>query len=294
MSLIESALAKTRRATGEKGSRTSPNPIASLRISESPGFLQPREDEPATSRRVAVDRNALRNEGYLPEDSNDRLFADYYRQIKRPLIERALEPPGAAGSPRVIMLTSALPGDGKTFTSINLALSMARERDLSVLLVDGDVAKPHISRILGVSDEPGLLDAASDPQVDVENLIIPTDVPRLSILPAGRAQSNEELLASALMSRITTQLVERKPHRIVLFDTPPLLLSSESRALMRLAGQVVLVVRSGQTLRQAVLDAIAHIGEEPNLSLVLNHGRMRVTQGYYYHYGVYGSEEEGT
>jgi Mrp family chromosome partitioning ATPase len=189
------------------------------------------------------------------------------------------------------MLTSALPGDGKTFTSINLALSMTRERDISVLLVDGDVAKPHISKILGVSDEPGLLDAVSDPKIDVENLVISTSIEGLSILSAGTIRGSEELLASAHMSRVVERLIEAKPKRIVLFDTPPLLLSSESRALAALAGQAVLVVRSGKTLRQAVLDAISHVGEGHNLSLVLNQSRMKFTQSYY-HYGAYGSDED--
>jgi protein-tyrosine kinase len=294
MSLVEHALEKARRAAAGKDAKSSPGSIATLEVNADPEVLQSPDSQPATTRRVLVDRAALRSEGYLPESGNDRLFADFYRQIKRPLISRALGPTASNGlSHRLIMLTSALPGDGKTFTSLNLALSMTRERDISVLLVDGDVAKPHISRILGVNDELGLLDAVSDPKVDVESLVIQTDVEGLSVLPAGRTRGNEELLASAQMSRVAARLLERNPQRIVLFDTPPLLLSSESRALANLAGQVVLVVRSGRTLRQAVLDAVAHVGEGHNLSLVLNQGRMRFTQSSY-RYGTYGSEEDNS
>ena len=106
---------------------------------------------------MTVDTEALRAGGYLPEEEKDRQFADHYRQIKRPLIHKALAGDAAArADPRVIMVTSALPGDGKTFTSINLALSMARERDISVLLVDADLPKPHVSEIFGLQQAPGL------------------------------------------------------------------------------------------------------------------------------------------
>ena len=113
-----------------------------------------------STKRLTVDINALRAGGYLPEEEKDRQFADHYRQIKRPLIQKALaDDAGAAADPRLIMVTSALPGDGKTFTSINLAFSMARERDISVLLVDADLLKPHVSKIFGLQQAPGLTDA---------------------------------------------------------------------------------------------------------------------------------------
>ncbi len=143
---------------------------------------------------------ALRNAGYLPAEGLERRFADHYRQIKRPLIERAL-----AGEPgmRLILVSSALPGDGKTFTSLNLALSMARERDVSVLLVDADAPRAHISEVLGIRGERGLLDALSDESLDVESLIVETDVRGLEILPAGKFVENAtELFASARMDQI--------------------------------------------------------------------------------------------
>jgi len=127
----------------------------------------------------------------------------------------------------------------KTFTSINLALSIARERDVSVLIMDADVAKPHISRIFGIDQEPGLLDALADDDLDIESLVLPTDVPGLSMLPAGHHhEAATELLASARMSQLIARLTVRDPRRIVLLDSPPLLLSSESRALVQIAGQV--------------------------------------------------------
>ncbi len=128
----------------------------------------------------------MRAGGYLPEEGKDRQFTEHFRRIKRPLVDKALSGDLAAGDPRVIMVTSALPGDGKTFTSINLALSMALERDISVLLMDCDVAKRHVSDIVGLRDEDGLLDALMNESMDIESLVVQTNVRGLSILPAGK------------------------------------------------------------------------------------------------------------
>ncbi len=190
--------------------------------------------------------------------------------------------------PRLIMVTSALPGDGKTFTSINLAFSLARERDISVLLVDADLLKPHVSKIFGLQQAPGLTDALTDETVSIESLVVATNVRGLSILPAGTpAEGTAELLSSDRMRQMMASLCTQNPRRIVLFDSPPLLITSEGPALADLAGQIVLVVRAGQTPQRAVLDAIGLIDE---------HGRAAscstkhtwATHGYY-GYGSYGT-----
>jgi protein-tyrosine kinase len=249
------------------------------------------------SRRISIDRDALRLAGYLPESSRDRQFADHYRQIKRPIISKAMAASDpSAPSPRLIMMASALPGDGKTFTSINLALSLARERDVSVVLADADVPKPHVSRIFGVDQEPGLLEALGDATIDVESLLLPTDIGSLSILPAGKPTDGAtELLASVRMASVVARLIARNPRRIVLFDSSPLLVSSESRALAAIAGQVVLVVRSGSTPRQAVMDALEELGAGRAVSLILNQGRVGFASSYH-GYGEYGSygDADGT
>lgn len=295
MTLVERAIEKLRR-NSEQAAKQPARPVGSL-VAEAPlpnDLSGPPKSVP--ERRIVVDREALREAGYLPETAVDRRFADHYRQIKRPLISQALASPAPVpGSPRLIMMASALPGDGKTFTSINLALSMARERDVSVVLVDADTPKPHVSRIFGVDREPGLLDALGDPNADIESYVLPTDVGGLSILPAGKTHDGAtELLASARMAAVVTRLIARDPRRIVLFDSPPLLVSSESRALSAVAGQVVLVVRSGTTPHQAVLDALEQIADRP-VSLVLNQGRVSLTGGYYGYgaYGNYGEARDG-
>ena len=283
MSLIENSLEKLRRASAsakEPGAAAVSLPTAVR--AESVATLEPR---PA-HKRIAVNFDHLRVAGYLPEQGQERRFADYCHRIKRPLIDRALGA-GSAPDARLIMLSSALPGDGKTFITLNLALSMARERDISMLLVDGDLPKAQITRVLDLPDEPGLLDALRDDRLDVESLIFDTDLPNLEILPAGRpAEGAAELIASARMRDIATRLLTRNPRRLVLFDSAPLLVSSEARALAPIPGQIVLVARAGHTPRRAITDAIAQVDRKKLQGLVLNDAYLGPAHGYYdYGYG---------
>lgn len=302
MSVVERAIDKLRRSGAtedgkpprtEAGGDRQIGALAVTPTAEPSGSSAEELSVPA--RRIRLDPEDVRAAGYLPETSQDRQFADHYRHIKRPLIAAAMASTVAGpGSPRLIMMASALPGDGKTFTSINLALSLARERDTSVVLIDADVVKPQLSQIFGVEKEPGLLDALAESSLDVESLILPTDIAGLSILPAGKPiEGATELLASARMAQIVTRIISRGPRRIALFDSSPLLVSSESRALASVAGQVVLVVRADKTPRQAVLDAIGHLGEGKSIGVVLNQGRPSITQSYY-DQGAYGSYGDNT
>jgi protein-tyrosine kinase len=247
--------------------------------------------QPDASRLLRLDQNALRAVQLLPEVAQERRLSDQYGAIKRPILQRlnamvATAKPGDGA--QLLLVTSALPGDGKTFTSLNLALSIARERDVSVLLIDADVAKPHISRMLGVDREPGLLDALANPAVDPEMLVRPTDIAGLSILPVGTEQdSATELLSSARMRAIVGRMSARNPRRLLIFDSAPLLLSNDSRAIVQIVRQVVLVVRSGITPQRAVQDAISLIDKEKITGLVLNQNDVR-SFNQYYGYGTYG------
>ena len=285
MSIIESALDKVRRAT---------SPPASGAAAATPLPLPP--DAPGISvsaqPQVAIDFNLLRAQGELPEAGLERRFADYYREIKRPLIQAMLAPDARPDS-RLILVTSALPGEGKTFTALNLALSMARERDVSVLLVDADLPKGHLSRTFGLRGVPGLLDALADESIDVDSLVASTDVKGLEVLPAGNpVEGAAELIASARMQQITARLA-RHPRRLVLFDSAPLLASSEARALKQIPGQILIVTRAGRTPRQALLDAIALIDKTKLHGLVLNDAHASSGDDYYTHYGYsgYGAPE---
>jgi protein-tyrosine kinase len=289
MSLVEQAIARLKNQhLGTK------RPILGGPAAKSvvPPIVNESEDSKAANRLV-IDVNALRAGGYVPEVGKDRQFADHYRRIKRPLIDKALSGDAAGGEPRIIMVASAVPGDGKTFTSINLAFSMARERDISVLLVDSDVAKHHITDIFGLRERKGLLDALTDESLDPETLIVPTSSRGFSILPAGtRVEGTAELVSSNRMRQIVASLCARNPRRILLLDSPPLLITDEGRALVKIAGQVVLVVRAGETPRHAVQAAIGMFDEKQAGGLILNQVEAGFTEGYY-GYAAYGNPADG-
>jgi len=289
MSLVEQAIARLRnQQLGHRPVSGGAPPKSAL----PPMVNQPEESKVAN--RLVIDTNVLRAGGYLPEASKDRQFADQYRRIKRPLIDKALSGDVALGEPRVIIVSSAVPGDGKTFTSINLAFSMALERDISILLVDSDLAKHHITDIFGLRQRKGLLDALTDESLDPEALVVPTTSRGFSILPAGtHVEGTAELVSSNRMRQIVSTLCARNPRRILLLDSPPLLITNEGRALVKLAGQVVLVVRAGETPRHAVQAAIGMVDEKQAGGLILNEVRVGFTEGYY-GYGAYGTPADGS
>jgi protein-tyrosine kinase len=294
MSLVERALKKLQQSTrpGQvPGAMAAPG-------SASNGVAMPAPATPVRRRVVqqqapiSVDRNALRAAGLMAPEHQERQLGDQYRQIKRPLLANAMGR-GAKklANGQLIMTASALPEEGKTFTSFNLALSIALEKDLTVLLVDADVSKRHISRILGLESNAGLLDALKDDTLDLESLVVPTDIEGLSILPAGnRTDIATELLSSTHMENTVSRLGAHDPNRIVLLDSPPLMLTSESRALAAMVGQVVVVVRAGHTPQQAVLDAVSHIPADKAVGFVLNQSHLQTSEGYYYTDDHHGGE----
>jgi protein-tyrosine kinase len=261
---------------------------------DAPGIAGERlEDTHSLAKQIVVDNAALRDRGYFPEREKDRQFADQYRRIKRPLIEKAMREAATRSESRIIMVTSALPGDGKTFTCINLALSMAAERDVSVLLIDADVAKRHISTMFGLAEKPGLLDALVHEDVDAEAHIVPTSTRGFSILPGGTpVAGTEELLSSNRMRKIMASLCTRSPRRVILLDSSPLLVTNEGRALLKIAGQVVLVVRAELTPRDAIQAAVGLFEPQHAGGVVLNQVHSRA-EGYY-EYGSYGADVDKT
>jgi protein-tyrosine kinase len=247
-------------------------------------------------RSISVDRDALRSAGFFASENEERVLVDQYRQIKRPLVAHAFGKRATKiRDGHLILISSALPGDGKTFTCINLALSIAREQDRSVLLVDADVAKAHITRLFGAEGQPGLLDLLEeDSLLNLDDTILKTDITGMSVMTAGAMRSHStELLASERMESLIRALSAQDPNRIVLFDSSPILATSESLVLSSLVGQVVLVVAAEQTPQQAVLEAIAAIDENKPVNLVLNQARYDSADGYNsYGYG-YGRESGG-
>ncbi len=239
-------------------------------------------------RTIAINLEALRSVGLLPPPHQERELAQQFRQIKRPLINNALGR-GTTALPHgnVIMVTSAVPGEGKTFASLNLAFSMRLEEDATVLLIDGDVVNPRISRVLGAEAAPGLLDVIRDSSISLSSVVLGTDIKGLSFLPAGRPDPNAtELLASTRMREIVNELRGLDASRLVLFDSAPLLLTTESHALAEVAGQVVIVVHADQTPQRVLLEALHTLDEGKSVALVLNQSMQPMHAGYYYQYGT--------
>jgi protein-tyrosine kinase len=292
MSLVEQAIARMRnQANSAKSATAGAGSVAVPKAPTLPAIAETMLEPSRITKRMTLDMRALRAQGYLPEEGRDREFSEHYRRIKRPLIDRAMSATNPLGEPRVIMITSALPGDGKTFTSVNLALSMALERDISVMLVDCDVAKRHVSEIASLGEEKGLLDALVDDSVDIESLAVQTDLRSLSVLPAGRrVEGTAELLSSIRMRQLVATLCARNPRRIVLLDSPPLLITNEGRSLVKIAGQVVLVIRAGRTPRHAVQEAAALFDPQQAGGLILNQMGTGSNEAYY-GYEAYGAHD---
>jgi len=220
---------------------------------------------------VRIDLLALQQAGYLvPTQSRSRL-AEEFRQIKRPLLRNAHAEGAAQARQSLVMVTSALPSEGKTFFSINLAMSLAMEVDSSVLLVDADVVRPNLLSRLGIEARKGLLDLLTEERLALADVVVKTNVPKLSLLAAGSPSSRAtELLASAAMDRLLTELVTRWHDRIVVFDSPPLLPTTEARVLASNLGQVVMVVEAARTPRKVVEQAFAAVAGCPVVMSVLN------------------------
>jgi protein-tyrosine kinase len=287
MSLVERALQKMQQAGRANTAADKPSAPPAAR-EEAARVAQPARPVQRSTAVARFDRDALRQLGLLPPAALERRLAGQFQIIKRPIVTAAQSEAGGIA----LMVASALPGEGKTFTSLNLALSLALEKDIDVLLVDADVRKPHVSRLLGVGDQPGLLELLGNSELHPDSLILASNVPGLSVLPAGHPiDTATELLSSMRMRDIVRQMTPPGARRIVLFDSPPLLLATESHALAAHMGQVVLVVRADVTPQKAVLQAVDALGEGKQIGLVLNQSSMAADVSYY-GYGTYGDTQQ--
>ena len=242
---------------------------------------------------ASIDRGMLAEAGMIVPGAPVGPLAEEFRLIKRQLLitRERIAQTGHADKARTALVCSARPGDGKTFCAVNLALSMAAERDTEVLLVDADFAKPDVLVQLGLAEQPGLLDALADSHIDVESLVIRTDVGGLSILPAGtKTATDTELLASARTRTVVARLLEANPRRIVICDSPPALAASPAAVLAMLVGQVMLVVRADRTPETELREAVQRLDGCDEIALVLNAVSF-VPGGH--RYGTYYGQETG-
>jgi protein-tyrosine kinase len=233
-----------------------------------------------------VDRNRLRGLNLIAPDGERTPLAESFRRIKRQILANIAKPKPGAPPANLVLVTSALPRDGKTFCAINLAISMAMERDRTVLLVDADVARPSIPSALGLHAEAGLMEVLLDRGVDLGHVLWKTDIGGLTVLPAGKAHKHAtEFLASDAMRELLTDLAERQPDRIIVFDSPPLLAASEASALASHVGQIVVVVEAGKTSEAALKRALGRIDPSRVAGLVLNKAESVPLE---YTYDAYG------
>jgi protein-tyrosine kinase len=301
LSIVERALAKAALARPQADT-----PAARPRADASPADRLHEEAPPRSAERplLTADFNAngnptldlrapsLQEQGLVTPRDLEHLIAEELRVIKRPLVLNADSATATLPNGNLVMIGSALPGSGKTFISFNLASSIANEVDWSVLLIDADVSRPTLSRAFGLGDAPGLINLLEKDSSTLADYVFPTSHPRLHFLPAGPPRTQaKELLGSQRMRRLVAELSERSERRVVVFDSPPLLLTSEARVLASYVGQIVVVVEAGVTPRRSLLEAIEMLDPSKAINLVLNKNRQLLGVGDYHYsgYETYGN-----
>ncbi len=225
------------------------------------------------TRQGRIDRDKLAARGMVVPGAPVTGISEEYRIVKRELIRNF----GGVGNRPIlprghrVLIASANPGEGKTFSAVNLALSLAVEADHDVLLIDADIAKPSVLAALGLADGPGLMDALADPTLPLGDCLIQTDIPGLKVMPAGTQHTHDtELLASARTEALLAQIEAGAPGRIVILDSPPVLAASPAAVLAGHVGQLIMVVRADETLESSLRDAIGLMGACPHIQLLLN------------------------
>lgn len=242
-------------------------------------------DRPS-SKKVELNLAKLQEAGMVTPDGGRSSIAEEFRAIKHSLMH-SLKKSGDSSTPsNMIMVTSSLPGEGKTFCAINLAISIAMELDHTVLLVDADVARPSVLNRLGLKAEAGLMDILLERNLDVADVMLKTNIDTLSILPPGsRHRHSTELLASQAMRKLLNEMANRYSDRIVIFDSPPLLPTTEARVLASQMGHIVMVVEGEKTTQNSLKSALRQIETCPNINLIYNKSKtFRAGEYYGYYY----------
>jgi len=292
MNLIEEA-AKRLRQLEQAGVTRTPAAAGSAPGAQARRVISEARERPIEVRAAparTLDLGRLQASGFItPAVQHSRLLHEF-RLIKRPLIQHALGRSATQAPNRnLIMVTSALPHEGKTFVAVNLAMSLAMEVDCRVLLVDADVLVPSVPRVLAIEPAKGLMDVLTGRGTQVREALLGTNVERLTLLLAGTPHANAaEFLASEAMTRLLSELSSRYPDRIVVFDSPPLLATTESRVLATHMGQVILAVEAQRTTHAVLESALATVESCPVVYTLLNKTPESKIDSYYGAY-AYGS-----
>jgi len=238
-----------------------------------------------------IDFEKLDKNGHISLNGERKQINEEYREIKRKLLANAF---GSLAktlhNPNIIMVTSSRPSEGKTFTATNLAMSIASEQDKTVLLVDADVLKPNVLNTLGLERRKGLMEYLTGDVEDISDVLYPTNIDKLKIIPAGKSHHlSTELLASQKMHETVDEFANRYPDRIVIFDTPPLIGINESAILANFAGQAVVVVEEGKAKISDIKMSVERLNPDMAIGFVVNKSVHNDTDGSGY-YGYYYSE----
>lgn len=296
MSIVEKAVEKLKTLQIEEPPRSRIEPVfeqVRLHASRAPTVerLQDRgrvtDSMPDRAAVWHINPADLKREGVSPgEEDAVRQLAEELRRIKRPLLANATgKGAEVIKNGHRIMVASAIPGEGKTFTSLNLAMSLAKELDFEVLLVDGDIPKSDVTRILGLESRLGLIDVLADGQLQPSEVIVHTDVPNLTVVPVGQPSPLvAELFGSRRMEYVLGEFDGPRQQRLVLFDSSPLLAASEAPVLALHMGQIVLVVAANSTSHQTVTSALQTLDSSKYISFILNMSRLPAGENYYYSY----------
>jgi receptor protein-tyrosine kinase len=248
------------------------------------------DTQPGDSKDVRLKMSELRRKGMITPDNFKSKLSFEFRAIKRKLLANARDPKTHALTRNLIMVTSALPSEGKTFTSTNLALALAAERDLRVLLIDADVIHPSVGNLFEPAQSKGLTDLLNGNCNHVDEVMHTcTNLPNLSVVFAGpRDERAPELMSSRRMMDICLEISTRYNNRIVIFDTPPVLASSETANLAAHVHQTIMVVSAGQANRGQLQTALENLSTCQNISLVFNKAPKwyKADSDSYYYYGM--------
>jgi protein-tyrosine kinase len=251
---------------------------------------RPSTPNPPSDRIVHLDFARLAAAGFLTPNQATTRQSEEYQQIKRRLLNNMANGVQAESrTPNLILITSSVPSEGKTFTSVNLAISIAMEVDHTVLLIDTDIMKRDTSRVLGVSDRKGLFDLLANPELRLEDLLVRTSMKNLVLLPVGTPRDGStELLASMRMRELTREIATRYHDRVVLFDSPPVLATTTAAALAPLVGQLVLVAEAGSTKQETIRETLQRLDRTTITGVILNKAKQVAVPSYDY-YGYYQS-----
>lgn len=293
MDTIEKAIARNNEQKYAGAARTAKKRIPRrerliLSKRSSPKRVETKNAVKSAANYFTLPYQALEAEGMVEPSGKRNQLSEEYRAIKRPILS-AIDDINDTGLEHgnIVMVTSSVSGEGKTYSAINLAISIAMERDRTVLLVDGDITNPSAGQRLGFRPtQPGLTDVLLDTGLNVNDVICQSDIPNLRFLPAGiPAKHGTELLSSRDMKFMIENLSENFKDQVIVFDSAPMLMTSEASVVADLAGQIVFVVGAEATTRGMVSDSLKMIRNHSRIGFLLNKTRKKQSNIYGYGYG---------